>query len=256
MKWIRQRVLNKEIMSGVWLNMGSGAAAEMCGCAGYDWVLIDLEHGSGGFDSLLPQLHAIETTETAPLVRIRWNETPLFKRVLDVGASGVMVPYVENAEQAQQAASAMKYPPHGNRGVHGGNRGTKFGDQRDEYYAMANENLLTIAQIENRTALDNLEEIAAVDGIDVLFIGPADLSFSLGKPWQLTAPELEAAFDRVIKVAHNAGKAAGILLFDPDQLAPNLERGFTFVANNSDSTAMYQNLKKSRARFDKFKTPS
>jgi 4-hydroxy-2-oxoheptanedioate aldolase len=206
----------------------------MAGQAGFDWVLVDLEHGAGHQESLLHQLQALDATPAAGIVRIAWNEAPRFKRALDLGPSGIMVPYVNTAAEARQAAAAMRYPPQGVRGVARSNRAAGFGQEFDAYFAQANANLLTIVQIETAEAVENAEEIATVEGVDVLFIGPLDLSVSLGIPQQLTHPDFRTAVMRVIAASRQAGKAAGILLPTPEQIAPAVADGFTFIAVGSD----------------------
>lgn len=235
MQFIRERVLNGEIMAGTWCNLGSSITVEIAARAGFDWVLIDLEHGAGDLAVLPMQLQAASTGTTAPIVRIAWNEAPRFKRVLDMGAAGVMVPYVSTAEEAQAAASYMRYPPRGVRGVAKLNRATDFGFGFEEYFQNANEGLLTVVQIETQDAVKNIDDIAAVDGADVLFVGPLDLSTNLGVQQQYDHPDFREAVTRVVSAAKNHGKAAGILLLDPSQVEVAAEDGFTFLAHGSDS---------------------
>src|SRR5579864_7331980 len=156
MKYLKQRALSGEVLAGTWLNLGSSLTAEIAGRAGFDWVLIDMEHGAGDQHSLVHQLQAIDTTKAAGIVRIAWNEAPRFKRVLDQGASGIMVPYVSTAEQAKLAVAAMRYPPQGIRGVARSNRAAGFGQDFATYFAEANDNLLTIVQIETSEAVANI----------------------------------------------------------------------------------------------------
>src|ERR1041384_4061742 len=144
----RKRVLAREWLCGTFLNLGSPISVEIAGLAGFDWLLIDHEHGPGGQDTLLHQLHAAAATPTCPVVRIAWNETPRFKRALDMGAFGIMVPYERQAEEARAAVAAMRYPPHGIRGVAKFNRGAGFGGDFEEYYAHAHERLRPCIQIE------------------------------------------------------------------------------------------------------------
>ncbi|MCA9442256.1 MAG: 2-dehydro-3-deoxyglucarate aldolase, partial [Candidatus Omnitrophica bacterium] len=135
MKWIRERVLQGELFSGTFLNLGSSLTAEIAGQAGFDYVLIDLEHGSGDHDSLLAQLQVVDSTPAAAIVRVAWNDPVRIKRVLDLGPSGIMVPMVNAAEEAQRAVSAMKYPPVGIRGVAASNRACRFGPGFDDYFS-------------------------------------------------------------------------------------------------------------------------
>ena len=242
MKWIRGRVLAGEFMTGTFLNLGSSLTAEMAGQAGFDWVLIDLEHGAGDRQELLLQLQALESTPAAPIVRIAWNDAVLFKRVLDLGVSGIMVPYVQSPEEAQRAVAAMRYPPAGVRGVASMNRACGFGAGFDEYFKSANSKLLTLVQIETAAAVDHAEEIAAVDGVDVLFVGPMDLSVSMGISCQWDHPALRAAFATVVSACRNAGKAAGVLLMKKDFDRAVIE-GFSFVGLGSDGAVIATGMK-------------
>ena len=253
MKWIRNEVLSGKLMAGCFLNLGSGIAAEIAGKSGFDWVLVDIEHGSGDYSELVPQLQALAGTPAAALVRVAWNEAPRFKRVLDLGPSGAMIPYVNSASEAEQAVSAMRYPPQGVRGVASFNRACGFGQDFEEYFARANEELLTIVQVETAEAVKNAEEIAAVDGVDVLFIGPLDLSVNLGHPKELDHPDFRAAVNEVVAACRQAGKAPGILLASPDQLDRTVEDGFTFIGLGSDGGAVAAGLSNNAATFDRFR---
>ena len=243
MKWIRERALRGEWMGGTFLNLGSSVTAEIAGKAGFDWVLIDIEHGMGDRQELLTQLQAVEATPASPVVRIAWNDPVRFKRVLDLGVSGVMVPYVNSADEARRAAAAMRYPPEGVRGVARLNRACDFGPSFNEYFKKANSQLLTIVQIETKTAIENLDEIAAVVGVDVLFVGPLDLSVSLGVPDQFDHPVEQEALAKVVKACRKAGKAPGILVANEDQLQQVKNLGFTFVAIGSDGGALVKEMR-------------
>jgi len=250
---IRERVRAGELLAGGWLNLGSSLTAEMAGLAGFDWVLVDLEHGVGDYAALVHQLQGIGCTPAAPVVRIDWNEPWKFKRVLDLGVAGVMTPYVNTADEAARAARAMRYPPAGIRGVARLNRACGFGQGFGEYFRHANEQLLTIVQIETTEALKNVDVIAAVEGVDVLFIGPLDLSVSLGIPEQYDHPQFKAAMQRVAGACRAARKAAGILLAAPEQLDEVVAAGFTFVALGSDGGMVASGMKRAAAAFDAYK---
>ena len=238
----RKRVLAREWLTGTFLNLGSPVTVEVAGLAGFDWVLIDHEHGPGGEDTLLHQLQAAAATPAFPVVRIAQNETPRFKRVLDMGALGVMVPYVSTANEARAAVSAMRYPPHGIRGVAKFNRGAGFGGDFEEYYAHAHERLVTVIQIETTDAINNIEEIAAVDGADVLFVGPTDLSYNMGIRDQLESAQFTDALRKVSDAAKKHGKAAGILVHN-NALVPKVrDLGYTFTALGSDGGAVRAGL--------------
>ncbi|HVS52710.1 MAG TPA: aldolase/citrate lyase family protein [Opitutaceae bacterium] len=230
----RRRVLAREWLTGTFLNLGSPMTVEIAGLAGFDWLLIDHEHGPGGEDTLLHQLHAASATPAFPVVRIAQNETPRFKRVLDMGALGVMVPYVGTAAEAQAAVNAMRYPPHGIRGVAKFNRGAGFGGDFEEYYLHAHERLVGVIQIETPEAVKNIDAIAAVEGVDVLFVGPTDLSYNLGIRDQLESAQFVDVLKQVGAAAKKHGKAAGILVH-ANALVPKVrELGYSFVALGSD----------------------
>lgn len=238
----RKRVLAREWLGGTFLNIGSPVTVEIAGLAGFDWLLIDHEHGPGGEDTMLHQLQAAAATPAFPIVRIAVNETARFKRVLDMGALGVMVPYVSTVAETRAAVSAMRYPPHGVRGVAKFNRGAGFGGDFEEYYAHAHERLVTVIQIETVEAIKNIDEIAAVDGADVLFVGPTDLSYNMGIRDQLESAQFTEALKKVSDAAKKHGKAAGILVHN-NALVPKVrDLGYTFTALGSDGGAVRNGL--------------
>jgi len=253
LKFIRQRVLDGELLIGTWCSLGSSISAKIAGQAGFDWLLIDLEHGAGNYGSLVNQLQAVENTPAVPLVRIAWNEAPRFKRVLDFGASGVMVPSVNNTAEAELAVASMRYQPQGLRGVAITCLATAFGQNFDEYYSKANDNLLTIVQIETEAALENVDEIAAVDGVDVLFVGPADLSAGMGILKEFDHPRFCEAQAKVVAACRKAGKAAGIVCLGIDRIEEVISTGFSFIAIGSDGGVVNAGMRKLASAFDKYK---
>lgn len=238
----RKRVLAREWLIGTFLNLGSPMTVELAGLCGFDWLLIDHEHGPGGQDTLLHQLHAASATPAFPIVRIAVNETARFKRVLDMGALGVMVPWVSTEADAKAAVQAMRYPPRGIRGVAKFNRGAGFGGDFDEYYAHAHERLVTAIQIETPEAIRNIDAIAAVDGADVLFVGPTDLSYNMGIPDQLSSDTFKEALKKVSDSAKKHGKAAGILVHDSKLIPMLRDLGFTFASLGSDGGSVRSGL--------------
>ena len=243
MQFIRKRVLAGEVMLGVGANLGSSLTVEMIGAAGFDWTWIDCEHGAGDYSELIPQIQAAAIHNAPAVVRIAWNDAPRFKRALDLGAAGIMVPYVTSVREAEQAAAAMRYPPEGNRGVARFNRACGFGQEFDTYFKEANDNLLTVVQIETNASVERSEEIAAVAGVDVLFIGPLDLSVNMGMAQNFEHPKFEQAMDRVAAACRQNGKAAGILLPKLDFLTPWIGKGFTFLVVGSDGGCVAGGLK-------------
>jgi 4-hydroxy-2-oxoheptanedioate aldolase len=224
-----------EVLFGTFINLGSSLTAEIIGLAGYDWVLIDLEHGAGDERETLFQMQALEHTAAVPLVRVESMDRPRFHRVLDLGAAGIMVPRVDSVEQAQQSVACLHYPPTGVRGIAQMNRACEFGKTFNDYFKIADQQLLGIVQIESTTAVRNAENIAAVEGVDVLFVGPTDLSHSMGIIGQVEHPQFVDALRTVASAARKAGKAAGILLRNPAEAARHLEMGYTFIGCSSDA---------------------
>lgn len=252
MKNLKKRLQNGETVNGCWLNLGSPLTAEIVGLSGFDWVLIDLEHGAGTEKEVLAQLQALESTPTAAFVRVESSDAPRISRILDMGAEGVMCPKVNNAAEAQKVINGIHYPPFGNRGVAKMVRATAFGLNFDQYYQESRENILGIIQIETVEALNHLDEIAAIDGVDVLFIGPADLSMELGIFGQFDNPIFLNALKNIIQAAQNAGKATGILFFNPDDYNKYHDMGIRFIACGADATFVAdgaRNLAKKLANF-------
>ena len=243
----RARVLAGEWVAGTFINLGSALTAEIAGRAGFDWLMIDQEHGPGSDETLLSQLQAIAATPAAAVVRIAANETVRFKRVLDLGAGGVMVPYVSTEAEARAAVAAVRYPPRGIRGVSKFNRAANFGQDFEDYYARAHERILTIVQIETPEALNHLDAIASVDGVDALFVGPLDLSTNLGVPGETDHPKVVEARRRTAEAARKAGKAAGILLFSAAQIPTARSEGFSLIALSSDGGAVANGLRQTAA---------
>ena len=253
MSSLRERVLSREFLVGAWCNLGSSITTEMASTMGYDWVLVDQEHGPGDNMNLLSQIQAISIGRAEPLVRITWNEMPRFKRALDIGAAGIMIPYVQNKEEAELAAASMRYSPVGLRGVASSPRATGYGANFEEYYATANDNLTTVVQVETGESVSNLEDIAAVEGVDVLFVGPMDLSISLKMPGRFDDPEFLAVLSKVSQTAKNSGKAAGILLPDPSLTELVHGLGYTFVAAGADGGMVMAGLRNSLENMEKYK---
>ncbi len=243
MHFIREEVLAQKFMAGVWCNLASAITTEIAASAGFDWLLIDQEHGPGDNQTLLGQLMAIGDKPCAPIVRIAWNEMVLFKRALDLGASGIMVPYIQKVEEAKRAVSYLRYPPDGVRGVAGTPRAAGYNVDFENYFSQANKSLLSVHQIETGQAVKNAADIAAVDGVDVLFVGPVDLSVSLNRPRRFDDPEYREVLKKVATTARGKGKAAGILLPSAGLIDMVADMGFTFVALGSDAGMVVQGMK-------------
>jgi 4-hydroxy-2-oxoheptanedioate aldolase len=230
----RQRVLGGETVLGMFINLGSPVAAELCGQAGFDYLILDMEHGLLTEANLLAMLHATDSTPATPVVRVEEGTRLRVGRVLDMGAPALMIPQVKSAEEAARVVSFVRYPPTGARGIALPTRGAGFGDVTHAGVATAHENITLMIQIEGRSALEQADEIAAIDGVDVLFVGPTDLSHALGVPGDVTAAPYLNAVERVSKAATGHGKAAGVLLWNLDQLDQYRELGYTVMSIGSD----------------------
>ncbi len=254
MKNLKKRIKSGEAVNGCWLNLGSSLTAEIVGQAGFDWVLIDLEHGAGNEKDVLAQLQALEHTSTAAVVRIESTIRQRIHRVLDVGAEGVMCPHVDTLEDATMMVNGLRYPPDGSRGVAKMVRATGFGKNFAEYSTNANDNILGVAQIESTEALLHLDEIAALDGIDVLFIGPADLTMALGIFGQFDNKLFIDAVNATVAAAQKAGKATGILLFNPDDYNTYYEMGIRMIACGADATFVADGARNMSAKLNSIRT--
>lgn len=246
MQWIDRTRLTNEVLAGTFLNLGSATAVEIAADAGFDWVLIDLEHGSGTMSELRAQLLATRGSSAAAIVRIPSIDADLVKFVMDSGAAGVMFPYVPNALEAARAVSIMKYPPTGVRGVAQIIRATNFGRDWKSYLSEANDRSLVVVQIETPEAANRAEEMAAVSGVDVLFVGPMDLSVNLGHPGDFSPPAFIQHLSAVVSACDKHGKTAGILS-RPELVDQHRSLGFRFIALGSDSGAIVQGMQKNAA---------
>lgn len=250
MQWIDRGRLKTRVLAGTFLNLGSATVVEIAADAGFDWVLIDLEHGSGTLTDLRAQLMATRGSSAAPIVRIPSVDADLVKFVMDSGAAGVMFPYVPNAAEAARAVSTMKYPPFGVRGVAQIIRATDYGRNWKSYLSEANEHSLAVIQIETPEAADQADEMAAVPGVDVLFVGPMDLSVNLGHPGDFSPPGFIQHLRNVISACEKHGKTAGILS-RPELVEQHRALGFRFMALGSDAGAVVQGMQNNVAALRK-----
>ncbi len=234
---LRSRLTDGQTVLGCFLSLGSALTAELMGGAGYDWALIDLEHGAGDEKDALAQAQALSAAGCASIVRVESTARQRVNRVLDFGVHGVMFPRIDTPADARAAVAAMRYAPTGVRGVAFSNRACAYGSNFRPYLA-ASGALLTIVQIESPEAVRNAPEIAACDGVDVLFIGPSDLSHSMGMLGDFTNPEFEAAIARTAEAAKANGKQCGILLPAPADLPKYLAAGYRFIASGSDAVLL------------------
>jgi len=222
---------------GAWLTTGSATAAEAMGFCGFDFLVVEMEHAPIDLDDAVTLLRAVAGTPTEAMVRLSWNDQVMVKRVLDAGARSVMFPFIQDADEAEAAVAYTRYPPDGVRGVAGGVRASQYGRVAN-YLTTASEQIAVVLQIETISALDQAGEIAAVEGVDSLFLGPTDLSASMGMIGELDRPEVQAQIQRAVTLAHDAGKPIGIIGMDPEMVTRFLGYGYDWVAVGSDLTMM------------------
>jgi 2-keto-3-deoxy-L-rhamnonate aldolase RhmA len=224
---------------GTFLNLGSTLAAEACALGGFDWLLVDLEHGAGGEEALVGQILAGAAHGVPVLVRTESAERIRAGHVLDLGVYGVMFPRLDTPEEVSDAIRHLSYPPHGDRGIAGFNRAREFGSDGRSAQEV-NGSILSVVQIETLSALNNVEKIATIPGVDVLFVGPSDLSASLGIPGQFEAPQFLDALTRILEACRATNVAAGIMQADPDPARAEwlVSIGFSFNAVGSDSSLL------------------
>jgi len=220
---------------GLWQSLANPLTAEICAGAGFDWLLIDGEHAPNDIPILLSPLQAIEAYPTHPIGRPPYGEVPLIKQYLDIGFQTLLIPLVDTAEQAERMVKAMRYPPDGIRGVGAGSARVSKWNRVDNYFRDADDQMCLLVQAETKTALANLDAIARVEGVDGVFIGPADLSAALGHRGDAGHPVVQAAIKDAFARIIAAGKAAGILTSNEQWAKEYLDLGCTFVAVGTDS---------------------
>lgn len=235
---------------GLWCSLSNPITTEVVSGSGFDWLCLDTEHSPNELTTVLSQLQAMASGSASAVVRPAWNDAVLFKRLLDIGVQSFVVPWVQNADEARRAVAATRYPPQGVRGVALTIRANRFGRVKD-YLARVHDELCVIVQLETRVALGNLEAIAAVEGVDGLFIGPSDLAADMGFLGNSAHPDVRAAIDDAIRRIRAAGKFAGILAPVEADARHWLELGCQFVAVGSDVGVL---ARQTEALVAKFKT--
>ena len=217
---------------GLWVSLSDGYAAEVVAHAGYDWVMLDMEHAPSDMKSVLGQLQAFSGSDTTAMVRPDWNDAVKVKRLMDLGAPGLLFPMVQSPEEARAAVAACRYPPRGIRGVAGLNRANQFGRVEDYNTEVENQTAILI-QLETRAAVENAA-FAEVEGIDGIFFGPADIAADMGHLGQTLHAEVWEVIRPAAKLLMDKGIPVGTLVTDPDFAAQLLNEGFTFVACGTD----------------------
>lgn len=236
-------------LAGMWICSGSTVAAEICAGAGLDWVLIDMEHSPNGLQSVLAQLQTVAAYPVTPVVRVPINDSVLIKQVLDLGAQTLLVPMVSSAEQARAAVRATRYPPHGIRGVGSALARSARWNRVDGYLANADRHVSVIVQIETTDGVAAAAEIAAVEGVDGVFVGPSDLSASMGLLGQQTHAAVVAAVHQTFEAVTAAGKPVGVNAFDPAMAEAYIQAGARFILVGADVALMARGSEQLAARF-------
>ena len=244
----KQALRSGRQLVGLWHSIGHPAVTEVLADSGLDWVLIDTEHAPNEVADVATALRALSGSSVSPIVRPAWNDAVIIKRLLDVGTQTLLVPYVQSAEEAARAVAATRYPPVGGRGVASMHRGNRYG-RVDDYFRQADGEMCVLVQLETRRALSELEAIAAVDGVDGLFIGPSDLAGDLGYLGNNRHPEAVAVFAEACARAKKVGKPIGILAPVEEDARRYLEMGFTYVAVGSDIGVLRNAAEALRSRF-------
>jgi 4-hydroxy-2-oxoheptanedioate aldolase len=232
---------------GLWMSLWSHQAVDACAPAGFDWLLLDTEHSPNELPAVQNQLDAMLAGTTEPIVRPAWNDLVLIKRYLDIGARTLLLPYVQNVEEAKRAVAATRYPPLGVRGVSGCTRANRYGRTKD-YFQRVHEETCVLVQVETQAAMQEIEAIAAVDGVDGVFIGPNDLAADMGYLGNWQHPEVWGVMEQAAQRITNAGKAPGILVGQAEGQRC-LDLGYLFVAVGSDLVMLARGSEDLAARF-------
>jgi 2-dehydro-3-deoxyglucarate aldolase len=229
----RRDLLARKRLVGCWCSLANPVTTEVLGLAGFDWLLLDAEHAPNDVTTLIPQLLALKDSPSAPVVRPPWNDAVIIKRLLDAGFYNFLIPFVESAEEARRAVAATRYPPAGLRGVSVSMRHNRYGTVPD-YVAKVNDEIAVMVQIESAPGLAAAESIAAVDGVDGVFVGPSDLAAAMGHLGNAGHPEVQQAIRGIFERAKARGKACGILAPVEADARRYLEWGADFIAVGSD----------------------
>jgi 2-dehydro-3-deoxyglucarate aldolase len=229
----KRRLLDGERLIGCWCSLANPITTEVLGVAGFDWILLDGEHSPNDIITFIPQLMALKDSVSAPIVRPSWNNPVELKRLLDGGFYNFLIPFIESADEAKRAVAATRYPPQGFRGVSVSQRSNKFGSVKD-YFTGINDQICVMVQIESRKGVEAVAEIAQVEGIDGIFVGPSDLAAGFGHLGNANHPEVQAAMAQIVAAAKAAGKPIGILAPVEADARRYMEQGITFVAVGSD----------------------
>lgn len=249
---VKEKLKNKGKVSAAWLHLASNISAEIMANAGFDVLVIDAEHSPVDYQTVLSMCQAIKGTGAIPVARAPWNDLISLKRLLDCGVMGIHVPYVNTAEEAREAVLRCKYPPVGIRGIAGSPRAAGFGSNRGKYLDQANDENIVMVAIETPEGIDNLPEIMKVDGVDGIFIGPMDLSTSLGKRGQFHDEEVASAIRRIEEIVIPSDKFLGTVA-DNFEMAKGLyDKGYNYIIMMSDAVDISKLAREQVAKFQKY----
>ncbi len=230
---VKRMLKSGGVALGTWVTIGNPEVAEILANVGFDWLVFDTEHAPLSLETVEWMMQATSGTGIVPLVRVAANDMAMVKRALDIGAYGVVVPLVNNREDAEKAVSYTRYPPKGIRGA-GPRRCSTYGMRSKEYFDWAGKELLTVVQVETAEAVANIEEILSVDGVDVFFVGPTDLTMSLGIPGQQNHPKFVRAIEKVLEAGSSSGVYPGTMAYSLEEARIALSRGFKFISLTTD----------------------
>ena len=246
---LKARLANGEATTGLWLSLANSYTAELASYIGFDWLLIDGEHAPNDLRAIMEQLQVLRNSPSPVVVRPPIGETYMIKQLLDMGTQSLLIPMVESGEQAEMLVKAVRYPPRGIRGVGAGSaRATSFGTINN-YTATADAQICLMVQIESKAGVAALDAIATTEGVDLLFIGPSDLSADMGFLGNPYAPEVQVVIEDAIKRIRAHGKAVGIYMANPDYAKRYLELGAQFIAMGSDASVLASGSKQLQAQF-------
>ena len=232
---VKEKLRNGGVTLGAWMSTLNPATARTVASSGLDWILFDTEHGPPGFETVDGLVRGVMGAGALPLVRVVWNDMNAIKQALDTGAYGVVVPWVNSGEEAENAVAYTRYMPEGLRGCAAGRPSSAWGISSQEYMEIVNDEIFVVVQIETKAAVENIEEIVSVEGVDATFIGPSDLSASMGVRAQYWHQDVVEAMDKVVEACDAAGVAPGIAFGrDLEHCNELIERGFRFIGIGGD----------------------
>ena len=252
---LRQKLNQNEPIYGLWVTLESASITEIAVALGLDWVVIDAEHGHLDWKDINSHIRAALRSDTVVIVRIAERSTILSKRALDIGADGIIIPWMEKVEEVEEAVRDCRYPPEGRRGI-GGERATAWGQCLSEHAAEANENVLIVPLIESVNAIPNVANMCKVDGIDVFFFGPADFSASAGFRGQWEGPGVAEQILGLKDIINAAGKHCGVVSTSTQNLTDRLDQGFRMLALGADSGLLLRSLHQSLKEVDRDRLPA